>query len=216
MSAFLSDNVVNLRPVTRADLPQLAAWRNDPELRARTREFRPLTDVDQERWLAKISGADRRDFMFVVERVLPIPCGRLGPGSHYFQPDADRCDCGLFGPNETSTERQLQAAVGVVGLCHWDQVNASAEVSFYIGDTRARRQGYTKAALQLLHAYGFQELGLHRIWAECYQFNLAGQKVLRALGYTQVGIQRETMRHNGEWASSIFYDLLEDEWRARS
>jgi RimJ/RimL family protein N-acetyltransferase len=56
MSAFLTDGVVNLRPVTRADLPQLAAWRNDPELRARTREFRPLTDVDQERWLAKISG----------------------------------------------------------------------------------------------------------------------------------------------------------------
>jgi ribosomal-protein-alanine N-acetyltransferase len=195
LSAFLSDGTVNLRPVTRADLPQLAAWRNDPELRARTREFRPLSDVDQERWLERISGADRRDFMFVVQT----------------------CDRAQGDPDATFSAVVRGVPIGVVGLCHWDPVNASAEVSFYIGDARARRKGYTKAALQLLHAWGFQELGLHRIWAECYTFNVPGQQTLLAAGYVQLGVQRHTVRRkDGEWASSIFYDLLEDEWRARS
>jgi ribosomal-protein-alanine N-acetyltransferase len=187
MSAFLSDGVVNLRPVTRADLSQLAAWRNDPELRSRTREFRPLTDIDQERWLAKISGSDRRDFMFVVERAIP------------------RVDVAAL-------------PIGVVGLCYWDPVNASAEVSFYIGDKLARGKGYVTRALQLLHRWGFEDLHLHRIWAECYDFNKPGHAVLKKLGYTETGSLRDTIwdGKNRSWWSSVMYDLLEAEWRGRS
>lgn len=183
MTTFLSDGVVNLRSVTRADLPQLAEWRNDPEIRARTRECRPLTDVDQERWLERISGPGRRDFMFVVEALAP---------------------------------EALISPVGTVGLCHWDAVNASAEVSFYIGEPRARRHGFTKRALTLLHTWGFDALRLHRVWAECYCFNEPGHAVLRSLGYQSNGRQRETVWRDGRFADSIFYDLLEAEWRARS
>jgi RimJ/RimL family protein N-acetyltransferase len=199
VSAFLSDGVVNLRPVMRADLPQLAAWRNDPELRARTREFRPLTDVDQERWLERISGTDRRDFMFVVERVF-----KPAFPSHSDEP-----------PYEPVAQAKPKA-IGVVGLCHWDAVNASAEVSFYIGDTLWRKQGLTKRALQLLHAWGFTVVGLHRIWAECYDFNGPGHRVLKSLGYTETGSLRDTVRDGNRWWSSVMYDLLEDEWRAHS
>lgn len=181
MNAFLTDGVVNLRPVTRADLPQLAAWRNEPELRSRTREFRPLTDIDQERWLARISGVDRRDFMFVVERIT-----------------------GVARPH----------GIGVVGLCYWDAVNASAEVSFYIGAAHERGNGFTKRALKLLHMWGFDALRLHRIWAECYDFNAPGQAVLRSLGYTQCGRQREAVWRNGKFADSFVYDILESEWVA--
>jgi RimJ/RimL family protein N-acetyltransferase len=197
MSAFLSDGTVNLRPVTRADLPQLAVWRNDPELRARTREFRPLTDVDQERWLAKISGAERRDFMFVVEAPLVTS---------------------LEDPLDPKTPFVLTsfATVGVVGLCHWDAVNAAAEVSFYIGATEARGKGHTKRALTLLHGWGFDALRLHRVYAEVYDFNEPGHAVVRSLGYTQCGRQRDTIWRGGRFASSLFYDLLEHEWRARS
>lgn len=190
MTAFLTDGVVNLRPVTRADLPQLAAWRNEPELRSRTREVRPLTDVDQERWLERISGPDRRDFMFVVELA-------WHKGDH-----------SLHRPRP----------VGVVGLCHWDAVNASAEVSFYIGDENARGKGHVTRALKLLHRWGFEDLHLHRIWAECYDFNKPGHVVLKKLGYTETGSQRDTVwdgKRRGWW-SSVMYDLLEDEWRAHS
>lgn len=189
MSDFLTDGVVNLRPVTRADLPQLAAWRNDPELRSRTREFRPLTDVDQERWLAKISGADRTDFMFVVEITV---AGY--PGVGLVPPRPDR-----------------QHAIGVVGLCHWDAVNASAEVSFYIGDEAARGKGYATRAVVMLLRYGFNTLRLHRIWAEVYAFNEASIALLERLGFKREGTLREHVWRGGKFVDAHLYGaLLED------
>jgi RimJ/RimL family protein N-acetyltransferase len=115
----------------------------------------------------------------------------------------------------TDADEPGLAPIGVVGLCHWDAVNASAEVSFYIGDEAARGKGYASRALLLLHRWGFDALGLHRLWGECYDFNLPGQNILRALGYSRAGMQRHTVRRDGAWVSSVFYDLLEDEWHAR-
>jgi len=79
MTAFLSNDVINLRPVRRTDLALLAEWRNDPEIRRATREWRALTEADQEHWFQRISGPDRRDHMFVVERTSDgLPVGVVG------------------------------------------------------------------------------------------------------------------------------------------
>ncbi len=195
MSAFLSDGVVNLRPVTRTDLPQLVAWRNDPELRARTREFRPLTDVDQERWLAHISGPDRHDFMFVVDRIVPG-----------FQPPID--------PDESPAPRVPTRCVpiGVVGLCHWDAVNASAEVSFYVGDVRARGKGYASRAVALVCGWGFNVLRLHRIWAEVYAFNEPSIRLLERLRFRQEGTLRQHVWRQRQFVDAHLYGCLADEW----
>ena len=42
MTAFLSNNVINLRPIRRTDLALLAEWRNDPEIRRATRITRAV------------------------------------------------------------------------------------------------------------------------------------------------------------------------------
>lgn len=65
-AAFLSSDRVALTPVGRADLPRIAAWRHQPDLLLTMREWRPLTDVDQDAWLHRISGANRTDFVFVI------------------------------------------------------------------------------------------------------------------------------------------------------
>jgi RimJ/RimL family protein N-acetyltransferase len=79
MTAFLSNDSINLRPVRRSDLALLAEWRNDPEIRRATREWRALTEADQERWFQRITGPDRRDHMFVVERTNDgLPLGVVG------------------------------------------------------------------------------------------------------------------------------------------
>ena len=67
MSAFLSSAVLSLRPIERSDLEQLRQWRNDPELRQRTREWKALTSEDQERWFQRITSQHRHDHMFIVE-----------------------------------------------------------------------------------------------------------------------------------------------------
>lgn len=210
MAAFLSDGTVNLRPVTRADLPQLAAWRNDSELRARTREFRPLTDVDQERWLAHISGNDRRHFMFVAE--IATDALRAGEFIDAAWPEIDPWQRAMFVKKLGGCSKPI----GVVGLCHWDPVNASAEVSFYIGDEAARGKGYASRAVALLERWGFDELHLVRIWAEVYAFNKPSMKLLERLGYQHEGTMRQHVHRGGRRVDAHLYGLLEDEWRALS
>jgi len=66
IAPFLSDGHVLLRPVQRDDLRLLADWRNQPEIRLRTREWRPLTMPQQERWFGRITSEETKDWMFVV------------------------------------------------------------------------------------------------------------------------------------------------------
>jgi RimJ/RimL family protein N-acetyltransferase len=42
-------------------------WRNQPELRSRVREYRALTAEHQERWYARITADDSKDFMFAFD-----------------------------------------------------------------------------------------------------------------------------------------------------
>lgn len=174
MSAFLSDAIVSLRPIQRADLPQLAAWRNDPEIRQRTREWRPLTDADQEAWYQAISGRARRDYMFMVT------VGRR--------------------------------SVGVVGLCGHDTIDATAEISFYLGRPGSRRKGYTTRALRLLIVWGWHSMRLERILAEAYDFNAPSHVVLRSLGFVEEGRLRSHVWKNGQRCDSLMFGLLRKEW----
>lgn len=72
--SFLTDGTISLRPVEREDLPQLRDWRNDQEIRLRTREFRPLNMENQERWFQRISSPGSHDFMFIVEHIANQAC----------------------------------------------------------------------------------------------------------------------------------------------
>ena len=47
---FLQTDKISFRPIEREDLAMLRDWRNDPEIRLRTREKFPLNLLDQEKW----------------------------------------------------------------------------------------------------------------------------------------------------------------------
>jgi len=62
---MLNGKNVVLRPLEREDLIQLKHWRNSEELRPNTREFRPLNDVNQQRWFESLE--DSSLIMFAIE-----------------------------------------------------------------------------------------------------------------------------------------------------
>ncbi len=62
--------------------------------------------------------------------------------------------------------------------------------------------------------FGFEELGLHRIWSWCIADNVASARVLEKTGMRREGRQRETDWFKGRWWDTLLYGLLEDEWRA--
>jgi RimJ/RimL family protein N-acetyltransferase len=65
------------------------------------------------------------------------------------------------------------ALIGAGGLLYINWIIRSADFSFYIGKDEAYidKEGYSADAAALLIEYGFNNLNLHKIWMELYEFD---------------------------------------------
>ena len=61
--------------------------------------------------------------------------------------------------------------------------------------------------------FGFEELGLHRIWGQTVADNVASQRVMEKLGMHPEGRLRETQWYKGRWWDTVVYGILDAEWR---
>ena len=81
--------------------------------------------------------------------------------------------------------------MGACGLCYIDWINRTADFSIYIGhDNLYIDDVYAIDAGTQLLKFGFEELALHRIWCEIYDFDAAKTAFLPKLGFTQDGRHR--------------------------
>jgi len=110
-------------------------------------------------------------------------------------------------------ERGGGRLLGACGLCYIDWLRRSADFSIYLGaDDLYIDDRFAPDAARLLLRYGFEELNLHRIWAEIYETDAAKRDFLPALGFTLEGRHRDTHWSEGRWADSLFYGLLDREY----
>ncbi|KIL41542.1 GCN5 family acetyltransferase [Gordoniibacillus kamchatkensis] len=82
----------------------------------------------------------------------------------------------------------------------------------YCIDRAHWRQGYASEAAAALLRFGFEELGLHRIYATCRPGNIGSAAVMKKIGMTYEGHMREHMRHKGGWHDSYQYSILRREY----
>jgi len=114
-------------------------------------------------------------------------------------------------------ELKTRTLIGACGLCYIDWVNRTADFSIYIGhEGRYIDDAYAPDAGRTLLRYGFDELGLHRIWCEIYGFDHAKQRLLPGLGFVLDGRHRESHWAEGAWHDSLFYGILDREFATRS
>ncbi|MCZ4514575.1 GNAT family protein [Streptomyces sp. ActVer] len=101
--------------------------------------------------------------------------------------------------------------VGMGELFVRSRVQRQGEIT-YIVHPQVWGQGIgTQIGRQLL-AYGFGELGLHRIHATCDPRNVGSSQVLAKLGMTHEGSLRHTQLIRDGWRDSLIFSVLEDEW----
>jgi RimJ/RimL family protein N-acetyltransferase len=162
-----------LRAIEEADLPQLLAWRNQPQLRRYFREYRELNSTQQRQWFDSRVNGDAATRMFAI------------------------------------VHTESDTLLGAAGLCYIDWVNRTADFSIYIGhegryidDTLA-----PDAAITMI-AYGFDELGINRLWSEIYAFDTAKKRFFEQLGFSLDGRHRQTHWAEGAWHDSLYFSLL--------
>lgn len=74
---FLSGNKTNLRPFSRADVPRILRWINDPDVRQFVANSFPMTQKMEEDWVDGL-GKDRNDVVLVIETKDGIAIGSMG------------------------------------------------------------------------------------------------------------------------------------------
>lgn len=72
-------------------------------------------------------------------------------------------------------------------------------------------RGYATEAARAMLALGFDELRLHRIWAECVADNLASARVLEKLGMRREAHFHEHQWYRDRWWDTLIYAMLETE-----
>lgn len=101
---------------------------------------------------------------------------------------------------------QTNELIGACGLCYIDWVNRNADFSIYIGkDNVYIDDVYAIEAAQLMERYGFEELNLHRLWAEIYSIDEKKMEFFKGLNFAQEGIFKETHWTQGKWVDSIYF-----------
>jgi ribosomal-protein-alanine N-acetyltransferase len=105
----------------------------------------------------------------------------------------------------------------VIGTCRFGIKNLETREA-YIGYTLRKDEwgkGYATEVARALLTYGFETLGLHRIFATSSPLNIASHRVLEKVGMTQEGVLRKNVLLRGAWRDSVIYSILEDEWSER-
>ena len=106
----------------------------------------------------------------------------------------------------------------LIGNCHLFRVDMRqrvAELGIVIGDKSFWGQGYGTDALDLLLAYAFDHLGLHRVELQYVAFNRRAREAYDKCGFVEEGRRREAVFIRGEWVDSVMMSILDREWRAR-
>ncbi|MFG3263407.1 GNAT family N-acetyltransferase [Streptomyces bobili] len=74
--------------------------------------------------------------------------------------------------------------------------------------------GYGLETVRLLLGFGFEDLGLHRIWGARSPLNEASAKTMAAAGMVEEGTIRSHIMKAGRWRDSVVHAMLDDEWRS--
>ena len=106
--------------------------------------------------------------------------------------------------------------IGRCGFVQIDRKNRHGEIAIHLGDPARRGRGLGSDAIRVLCRLGFQELGLHRIWARCFSYNPACARSLEKCGFRPEGTFREALFRDGQWHDIHTWAILEEEWRRLS
>lgn len=119
-----------------------------------------------------------------------------------------RPDCRSFVIAEADTELYI----GQIGLDTIDWKNRFARIGIVIGQADRCGRGLGTEAMKLLCGYAFNELNLHRLELEVYDFNVRAYRSYLKCGFVEEGRQRQKLYRHGQYCDIIQMGLLRSEW----
>ena len=95
-------------------------------------------------------------------------------------------------------------SLGCVYIRDIDHKNQKGEYGIFIGESEARGCGVGTKAAGLMLRYGFEELGLHRIYLRALEGNDRAVRSYEKAGFVKEGFLRDDVVIDGEYVSVIW------------
>lgn len=100
--------------------------------------------------------------------------------------------------------------IGMCGFNYWNRRDRRASIGYDLAHAHWG-QGLMPEALRAVVAFGFEQMELNRIEADCTLENAASARVLEKLGFQEEGLQREQYFEAGRfWDLRLFALLRRD------
>ncbi len=94
----------------------------------------------------------------------------------------------------------------------WTDATASQAELCFAFDPEHRKPGEVTEALRSMLNLGFEEQGLHRIFARCAAPSQPSVRLLKGLGMRLEAHYREHALFQGEWDEELHFAILDREW----
>lgn len=190
----MSAEKVYLRPITPEDTDRIVTWRNRDFVRKNFIYQKPFTREGHEAWLKEqVEPGHVAQFIICVENA----GARL---------DKDR---------QTDTE-SVNGEIGSVYLRDIDREKGEAEYGVFIGEEMALGQGYGTQAARLILDYGFEELGLKKIFLRFLEDNAKALRSYEKAGFQLINNRRETVSLEQGVREILFMEIDYDAWKSKA
>ena len=109
--------------------------------------------------------------------------------------------------------REDERIIGIGGLHNINTVARSAELRILIGEKCWWGRGCGTEATQLLLAWAFEILNLHKVWLGVNAAQANAVRVYEKVGFTREGVLRDEVWRNGRYYDALRMSLLASEYR---
>jgi RimJ/RimL family protein N-acetyltransferase len=102
--------------------------------------------------------------------------------------------------------------VGNVGIGVTSKEQGQASVGWLLG-CQYQGQGIATEAAKAIVTFGFEAMGLHRIYARTGNLNTRSWRLMERIGMRREAHLRQSHTVKGQWDDEYIYAVLADEWR---
>lgn len=102
--------------------------------------------------------------------------------------------------------------IGCVYIRDINQTHKKGEYGIFIGEDDARGKGIGTKAAKLMLRFGFEELGLHRIYLRALEGNDRATKSYENAGFVKEGFLRDDVFVDGEFLSVTWMAAVRDNY----
>jgi ribosomal-protein-alanine N-acetyltransferase len=108
-------------------------------------------------------------------------------------------------------EKDGNGHVGNIKLGFIKERHASGQLSLVIGEKSCWGKGYATEAIRAVTVWAFDELGLERVEAGCYDQNTGSLRAFLKVGYSVEGYHRRSVVLDGARTGSFWLGILKGE-----